>query len=230
MSIKKLFVCGDSFCVKDPEFGKNWVDFIEQQRPNLSITNLSIVGASNYLVYLQVKHAIKEGCDYIIYNATSSIRHEFSTGVCSKSERDQYTRYDNIVSLAKNKPMISASWVNPSVFWNFNQQDLSIVNNYAKHLLDMPNLVEKNYIYILHTLNLLEKSNIKWAWSRGGFEHKNFSSQLENNWDFYQYIDHETTFNLWDEYVPNTHRPYFHVTNEEASKRICNDYIKMLNL
>jgi len=77
MTKKTLYICGDSFCSSDPEYGKNWSDLIAERCLNLEVVNLSSPGASNYLIYLQVKQALEKNCDYLIYHATSSIRQEF---------------------------------------------------------------------------------------------------------------------------------------------------------
>lgn len=227
MFTKRLIICGDSFCSSDPEYGESWVDVFSSRFPNLEIINLSLIGASNYLIYLQVKHALNIGCDYLIYHATSSIRQEFSVGT-DASITDHYTRYNDITNPAQDKSMMCVGWNTPNVFWKFDERKTTLLKDFFTEFVDLPNLIEKNYIFITHTLNLLDSSPVTWKWSRGGFEHPSFSSSSQ--WDFSKFVENESSYNLWDFYTPNMFRPYYHVANRDVIHKVCDDYSLMLKL
>lgn len=222
-----IYICGDSFSVPDPNAGLMWVDMIKSKLP---VVNLAVPGASNYLIYLQVKHAIENGAEHIIYQATSSIRQEFAFAEDSKI-KDSYCRYHNPVVSSNEYSMICGSWHNVGQHHSkvLSKEDNDNIANFSVRFFDIANAIEKNYIYILHTLNLISKANLKsWAWSRGGFEHKNFKDSTV--WNFSHYDQHEVDVNLWDYYDNSVAQPVFHITNQGVHQTVCNQYIKMLQL
>lgn len=228
---KTLYICGDSFCSSDPEYGDNWVDLLTLSHPNINIINLSSVGASNYLIYLQVKHALSHNCDYLIYNATSSVRQEFSLGRDTTMQSDNIYRYWNAALPDNSKSMICSSWstVDKHTANILTIKKIKIIQEFFKEMIDLPNLIEKNYIFILFTLQLLDSAtNLTWAWSQGGFEHKSFTPTV--SWDFSKYTTHECSINLWDDYDPALLRPYYHITDTKLIKSVYTQYAKMLNL
>ena len=225
----KLFICGDSFCFPDPEYGPCWVDFLQEARPNIEIVNLSSPGASNYLISLQVQHALKNGCEWVIYHATSSIRQEFSIKT-ENITKDNIKRYWNPHS-TKNKSVISASWVSANRNTNnLLSDDHQFIKKFFSEYIDIPSMINKNYIFIDYTLKLLNStlSNSKWAWSSGGFEHKNFTNAT--TWNFSDFENRQCKINLWDKYDNSQVRPYYHVTDQIIHKKICDLYLDMLSL
>ena len=225
----KLYICGDSFCVEDPEYGNSWVTLLQKSLPNIDVKNLSSAGASNYLIYLQVKQALEESPDFIIYHATSSIRQEFRLGN-DESQYDSASRYWNLNNSNKQAPLICGSWLSIDRLYNelITPQQTKDINLFFKSFVDLPNLIEKNYIFILYILSLLSKSGVHWAWSPGGFEHGSFGNI--KNWDFDLYRSQMCPMNLWDYYDPTKIRPRFHVSNPDIHQRVCNHYIDMLKL
>jgi hypothetical protein len=225
---KTLYICGDSFCSADPEYGPNWPELLANSCDQIDVINLSSPGASNYLVYLQVQQALEANCNYIIYHATSSIRQEFliNSYTTSIDNIDRYwTPHDK-----ENKSMVSNSWISPhrnaQVFSN---NDLQIIKNFFTKFVDMPSLIMKNYIFICHTLDTIKNSKVEnWAWSRGGFEHVKF--QNSTVWDFSKYSAHEAKINLWDDYDASLWRPYYHITDRNLLDNVCKMYIDMLQL
>mgnify|MGYP003345215135 CR=1 FL=1 len=225
-----LYICGDSFCTSDTEYGDNWSDMLAKSIPNLEVVNLSMVAASNYQIYLQVDHALKNNCDYLIYNATGSTRHEFSVRPV-ELEPDSINRYINIINPTNVGEILCSSWVN---VWDkdpvhFTNKEISLIREFFTKFVDLSSMIEKNFIFIKYTLDLISKSNIKsWAWSQGGFEHPTFNPIKD--WDFSNYRNNEIKINLWDYYDPTLPRPYFHVTDKDVLQKVCNYYIDMLQL
>lgn len=225
----KLYICGDSFCVDDPDYGDSWVSLLEKKLSGIEIKNLASSGASNYLIYLQVKQALEEKCDYLIYHATSSIRQEFRLGH-DECDTDSISRYWNVNNSNKKAPMICGSWLGIDRHYNELMKPLQIdrIHSFFNDFVDLPNLVEKNYIFISHTLEILDHSSTRWAWSSGGFEHSSFKNSKQ--WDFDRYSSRRCSVNLWDYYIPNKIRPWFHVTDPIVHQKVCNQYMDMLNL
>ena len=231
MTKKTLYICGDSFCSSDQDYGDNWSDMLAKDHPELNVINLSTFGASNYLVYLQVKHALDQNCDYLIYHATSSVRQEFVI-TRDNTTFDKFDRYWNQNTQDPSKTMASLSWLDPrkgaSNFYS--NKKIDAINNFFKEFIDFNVLVEKNYIFIQYTLQLISKNkNLKnWVWSRGGFEHNSFGSI--NEWDFDFYADHHCKVNLWDHYDPALalKRPYYHITDKRLLEEVSELYYNLL--
>lgn len=225
-----IYICGDSFSVTDHSSGQTWVDMLEQTVPDKRLINLSVPGASNYLIYLQVKHAISNGCEHIIYQSTSSIRHEFIIAN-DGAIKDSYARYHNAVSNSKDCAIVCGSWHNlePHHSNVLSNKDATEIRNFSLRFFDLASAIEKNYIYIIHTLNLISGANLKsWAWSRGGFEHKNFKNS--ESWDFSKFKNNEISVNLWDHYDSSIDQPVYHITDPHVHRTVCNHYLTMLQL
>lgn len=224
----RLFICGDSFCFSDPEYGPNWADMLKDSLPHVEVINISSPGASNYLISLQVQHALKNHGRWIIYLATSSIRQEFSISRNKTIVKDRIERYWDPRS-QKNKDVVSNSWINAT---NYTENLLTAGNQTIKQFftdfIDTTSMVNKNFIFIDYTLKLLESSlpRNNWAWSSGGFEHKGFSDSIE--WDFSKYQDRMCPINLWDYNDRSIPRPYYHVVDPEIQSNVCDRYLSML--
>ena len=243
--LKKLYICGDSFCTSDPEYGLSWVDLIKERHLDIQVVNLATPGASNYLIYKQVEYALSQPCDYLIYHATSSIRQEFSlaaSDISSDNINRYWSPYDQ-----KNKTMVcrpwSAPWGNASVPRGdaeelFSNDDLKVIKEFFTKFVDFSVLIEKNYIFIKATLDLIVSSKKlkNWIWSPGGFQHKNFNNFDNNDFklDFSDYKNYQSKINLWYEYDAEqcraTRRPYHHITDIHIIQNLCNYYADVLQL
>lgn len=227
---KKLYICGDSFCARDPEYGPGWVDIIESMHPELEIKNFSSIGASNYLIYLQVKQALEDRADYVIFHATSSIRHEFlvKDDKAQKDSVDRYWRQDRPHGSMRCNSFYN---VQKNLDQVFNSDQRTIVQDFFSCFFDFPSQIEKNYIFISYILNLIATNQYlsNWAWSQGGFEHPSFASGV-SLWDFETYRDRECQINLWDHYQPNVYRPHYHVTDASILQKVCEQYSILLSL
>ena len=136
INLKTLYICGDSFSSHDPDYPGAWPELLQSRLPNIKIVNLSSPAASNYLIYLQVKHALAANCDYLIYNATSSIRQEF---VLNKNLdiKDSLSRYWNLSAPTVNNPMICVSWINPqnTAASLLDKKTITELSNFLKNIL-----------------------------------------------------------------------------------------------
>jgi len=162
--MKRVYICGDSFCVPDLEYGACWVDMLDT---NVVVQNLAKTGASNLQISLQVDHAISQSASAIIVNFTSCTRQEWRIRPSDQSLYQQFC--DGSV----------VSYVIPTCS---NLQDIlqeaeinKIRESYLK-LSDLSVEIFKNQCIIERTLYKLQNSNIPWTFSSGGFEHSSFGA------------------------------------------------------
>lgn len=76
MEVKSLYTCGDSFMSTDTQSHNQDVAFLDlyAQDKNFRHVSLARVGATNYVIKLQIDRAIRDHADYVIVGATSSDR------------------------------------------------------------------------------------------------------------------------------------------------------------
>jgi hypothetical protein len=160
----KVYICGDSFAVPDPEYGSCWVDYLGDTN------NLAQVCASNLLISQQVDRAIQEESKFIICLFTSSTR--------------QLVRYKDTV-----KPI---SWHSIDTT-DFDPTQKKLLKQYAAEFFDLDTAIYENKCIIEHTLHKLESSNIPYLFDQGGFEHRvdkkyfqhyNHRRSEKNLWDY----------------------------------------------
>lgn len=224
---KTLYVCGDSFCSLDPDYPGGWVVELQKRHPSLEITSLASPGASNFLIYLQVKQALAVQCDYLIYHATSSVRHEFVANP-SANKNPGHENFWNRSYPDQPKHLLCTSWLTPEHSLFLDDEQAKSIRNFYKKYIDPDTEIEKNYLFIRSTLDLIASSSVKnWIWSRGGFEHKNFISSKP--WQF-DHTAYETTLNLWDYYDRSLTRPFYHISDMSIINTACELYSNMLQL
>jgi len=74
---KKLLICADSFCAEEKGNEKRWAWWNLLARDlNAETINLSIVGASNFNIFLQLEEGLKQNPDYILVSLTAPNRIE----------------------------------------------------------------------------------------------------------------------------------------------------------
>lgn len=74
---KKLLICADSFCAEEKIDKKRWAWWNLLARDlNAETINLSIVGASNFNIFLQLEEGLKHNPDYILVSLTAPNRIE----------------------------------------------------------------------------------------------------------------------------------------------------------
>jgi len=224
-----IYICGDSFCTSDPAYGTSWVDKFTASVPEHRVVNLAVPGASNYLIYLQVKEALSKNCDYLIYHATSSIRYEFKIAD-SMVDVDHAYRYNLLNNV--DPTMVCGSWYylakHHNQFISADQQNT--ISKFFSEFVDINNLIEKNKIFIEHTLSKINSSTVKgWAWSQGGFEHPSFAGSSSQEY-FTDYKYKEVDINLWDYYDKKRMRPYFHVDDPAIVQKVYSQTKEMLKL
>lgn len=197
----KLYICGDSFAVPDPEYGPCWVDYLEKKLP---IVNLAQVCASNLLISKQVDTAIANKANFIICLATSSTRFVFKN----------------------NQTMFPYSILGVDTFKQFNPTQKTILKNYLVEFFNLEIAIYENKCIIENTLQKLTDSGIPFMFDQGGFEHVSYGKVGTKY--FEKYERYRSKLNLWDYALERNYRPYYHITNTNVHKQIAEYYLNAI--
>jgi hypothetical protein len=217
--MKSIYICGDSFARKDPEYGPCWVDLLEKKLgKQATITNNSLVSGSNLLISLQVDRAIAESADFIICLCTSSVR---GTAAVDNNGRDLLDRFHtgslvpfSINSVAERVPELTTA-------------QAQAIRSYYTEFFDLPLAIYENQCIIENTLNRLVKSGIPFLFDQGGFEHPKFGGVKDRY--FKEFKSFRAEYNLWDYADVNLYRPYFHITDQQVHEMIADYYFTAVN-
>lgn len=144
---KRVYICGDSFGVSDPEYGPCWTDMISER---YRTTNLSRVCASNLLISQQVDQAIEQRPNFIICLCTSSTR--------------QHIRFNNEI--------VPYSIHSIDRTPDFDQRQKDLLKQYVVEFFDLDVAIYESQCLIENTLHKLEHSQIPYLFDQGGYEHR----------------------------------------------------------
>lgn len=177
-----IYLCGDSFGVPDPEYGKGWM---QQIGP---VINLCQVSASNLLIAQQIDQAVAAGAEKIIVLFTSSTRGE---------------------KIQDGVP-IPFSWHTASEKTTpFNPTQLRILREYFAEFFDLELAIYTNQCIIEHALARLESAGVDYVWDQGGFEHvsmggRKYFDQYDHSrselclWDFARTREYRPYYHITD--------------------------------
>lgn len=231
--MKQVYICGDSFGCTDDEYGDYcWANQLSKSlKGQATLTNLSCVAVSNLHIGSQVKHAISNNADYIIYLATSSVRNDIAVHQ-TNNVTGLYTRYTDIVQKDSTKELVSYSIPTlHNIGTLLNTKQLTILKQYHSEFFDIKLAIHQNHLIIEGTLSILEHSKIPFIFDQGGFEHQKYSDTKSNQY-FEGYNNYRSKINLWD-YVdlPPLYRPYYHITDPQVHNDVALYYYnKIINI
>lgn len=194
-----IAVCGDSFCVSDPQYGFMWVDLLES---TFSVQNYSEISSTNLLIARQVDQAIADGAEFVIVHFTSCTRSE-------KLHRGRYVPFSYHTADTTTTP--------------FSPRELQVLRDYYTEFYDLNLSIYQNAITIEHTLQKLCASGIPFVFDQGGFEHPSYGGTGQY---FHSFDQHRSAYNLWDYAKVRQYRPYFHITDSSIHKLIADYYAK----
>lgn len=197
---KHIYICGDSFCVPDPDYGPCWVDHLSQQR---TVTNLARVSATNLMISMQVDQAIAERADFIIVQGTACTRNQ-------TRHQNQIVPYSYHTANQESTP--------------FNRRQLDILKQYYTEFFDLDLAVYENKCIIESTLYRLVRSGISFLFDQGGFEHPSFGSTATY---FDQFRQYRSKINLWDYTTTRNYRPYYHIVDSAVHRRVADYYLEI---
>lgn len=193
-----IYICGDSFCVSDPEYGPCWTDLLAQR---FAVTNLAEVAATNLLIARQVDQAIAESAEFVIVQGTAVTRGE-------KRHGNRYVPFSYHTAGAETTP--------------FTARELQVLKDYYTEFFDLDLAIYQNHITIEHTLNKLVRSGIPFLFDQGGFEHPKFGTVGMSY--FQQYAQYRSKINLWDYTVTRAYRPYYHIVDTAIHQSVADYY------
>lgn len=196
-----IYICGDSFGFPDADYPPMWADHLGMHYP---VRNLSRVCASNLMISQQVDFAIKHGATFIIL-------------LCTASTRGQ-TRLDNDVV-----PYSIHSLDDTTPFTN---KQLSVLKNYTAEFFDLDLAIYENKCIIESMLSRLIASNIPFVFDQGGFEHHSYGGV---DTYFTQYDQYRSKYNLWDHAQVRSHRPYYHIVDEQVHLDVYRYYAGLID-
>jgi len=191
-----IAVCGDSFCVSDPDYGLMWADLLGQ---HCAIRNYSEVTSTNLLIARQVDQAIQDHADFVIVHFTSCTRGE-------KPHAGRYVPFSYHTASEETTP--------------FDRNSLRILKEYYTEFFDLSLAVYQNAITIEHTLNKLVSSGLPFRFDQGGFEHVSMGGRI----CFTEYNSTRSDLCLWDFSRTREYRPYYHITDAKIHQDIATYY------
>ena len=219
-ALPTLVICGDSFAVKDPEYGQCWVDLLEEKLYNsVTVVNLSCIAASNLQIATQVDRAIESQADYIVTLYTSCTREDikYQPG----NHANLYDRYANEQVKSYSIPTVD---ILPT---NLSREQITLIKQYQSMFFDLDLAIYKNQCIIESSLQKLVDSDIAFVFDQGGFEHPKFGNVSKSY--FAKYADFRSQINLWDYTDTRTLRPYHHITDPEAHQEISEYYYNKIS-
>ena len=192
-----IAVCGDSFCVPDPDYGPMWVDMLSA---HCNLRNYSKTTSSNLLIARQVARALEDQADFVIVHFSSWTRGD-------KLHEGQYVPFSYHTASKVTTP--------------FDQNSLRILKEYYTDFFDLDLAIYQNAITIEHTLEKLTQSGRPFRFDQGGFEHAIYGGTGKY---FAQYDQYRSEYNLWDHVATREFRPYYHITDRRIHQQVADYY------
>ncbi len=224
--MKKLFICGDSFAVADAESSVvPWFEILEKKiSPTWSVTNNSIVCASNLHIRLQIQSAIDQKADFVIFLSTSSTRGEGRLDDLKITGKNLLNRFVNIGKKTTGEEEFGCySYNSLDETCVFDAEKINAIRQFRHKIFDLELSTLNNQFIIESSLYALKSSNIAFIFDQGGFENPKFSGFKKNY--FKEFDTFRSQINLWSLVgYPMGHRPYFHIIDQSTHALIAEYY------
>jgi hypothetical protein len=223
--MKIIYICGDSFACGDAESSvQPWPDLLQEYLgPDFLIKNLSIVCASNFLIRLQIDHAIENQADFIMMFCTSSTRAQGK--LKGEGHGDMLDRFYRIGSNGnEQRDLACYSFFSMDETCVFDQHQIESIQSYHKNVYDLGLAIKENQYMIESSLYRLRASGIPFIWDQGGFENPNFGGPIAQDYfrDFSQWRSEKNIWNISGR--TKSHRPYFHIVDQSAHLELARYY------
>lgn len=192
LKMKKVLICGDSFCITDPSFPNlHWSEKLLNNHVDIEIINLAIGGCSNSMIAMQLLHGLQFNPDFVILSFTSSLRYEIEIN-------------PNQVPYNINKSECILEYLE-SKYTNTNhesgQQYMPAVVKFLDTVGEDTETF-KNYVHTSFCLDTLKARNIDFCYSIGGLQVQNdIQNFLKKHFlldNLYRYQQNELSLNLWN--------------------------------
>jgi hypothetical protein len=208
--MKQVYVCGDSFASRDPEYGASWTELLSDLlQAQAQVVNLACVAASNLLINIQVNQAVHHA-DYIIVLGTAVTRAEVAVqAVDSQLTLLERFQKNDLVAYSILRPYRSHLTV----------QQQEQVKQYHTEFFDLDLAIHRDHAIISNTLDIIKRSGRPYLFDQGGFEHPRFGGTQEYFTDA-----NRSAINLWDLGTTQDERPYYHIREAATHARIADYY------
>lgn len=212
---KKILICGDSFCVTDPDYpGLHWSEKILDFSSQIEVCNLAHGGCSNAMIVLQLLQGLSFNPDFVILSFTTFTRYEIDK---------------DIRALPTDlSPMGLANYQKARYTTNMyeqNQEQNQMIDKWMSGVCSETFEKLKNYFYISFCLLTLREKKIPFVFSLGGFEYKqDYTVLIKSNYMYNSipdYANHELKTNLW--FYDLKSRPWFHVDDDSVQSLFANE-------
>lgn len=211
--MKTIYICGDSFSTPDPEYGPCWVDMLQDRvAGQAQVVNLSSVSASNLLISLQVKRAIEQQADFVVFHATTVTRGEVVVDDQSHGDLLERFQQQQLVSYSIFRPYRSA----------LNKTHQQQIENFHGRYFDLDLAIHRDQCIIESSLYRLVSSGIRFLFDQGGFEHVKFTKSRQKY--FEDWKQYRSAVNLWDYSDTIEERPYFHIQDQHIHQEVAEYY------
>ena len=214
LKMKKVLICGDSFCVTDPSFPNlHWSEKLLNNHADIEIINLAIGGCSNSMIAMQLLHGLQFKPDFVIISFTCSFRFEIE--VDSTQVPFDINKPECILEYLRSR------YTNASV----DKQYMRPVANFVDTVGDDTEMF-RNYLHASFCLDTLNTRNIDFCYSIGGLQViddiQNFLKKQFLADNLYRYQQNELSVNLWNHNDGPT-GPYFHVGDDAIHNLFANE-------
>jgi len=153
---------------------KNYSDYLSEIN-NYNIDNLAFPGCSNYGITVQIRHAIEQNPDFIIFNTTSSMRYEFvklgkttSNPPTLKDFSSVHNSDSNILvgpitifeQMIQNHNNGSQAFDSSFNWGNYTPEQFQEIYNFFINYVDINIRIDQDTMMIKGIIQMLKESNI----------------------------------------------------------------------
>jgi hypothetical protein len=237
----KILVCGDSFSTNsDPRYPDlHFTDQLLKIAPDLEIINLSIHGASNALIQMQVYQALRFNPDAVIISFTDLWRTEISVDYYPEilDSIPEFIRETPAGDGKSTEPMSVQHWNRRRWFTNCWLHDSKKSDNFSKTVMrmcDYDSIIIKNLFVLRACLDTLRLQETPFCYSFGGMrDHVQYQVLLQKNYInsdlFAAYQQQQIPISLWDHQDHRDNCPAFHVSDASIHQQFASECLRILN-
>jgi len=161
MEIKRIVVCGDSFCAAAPTLPGTHFSELLTSKYNYEVVNLSRPGTSNVSICFQIEQAIKLNADFVIFANTDVSRIDIP--IKSYQSGLGIANFDSNIYSNTIPSFINGRSDVIDKFPNYKEL-LTAIKYYVNFLFDYGLNAEVNEWMIKYWVSVLEQKRINYLW------------------------------------------------------------------
>ena len=240
----KVLVCADSFGVNTTQThpGTHFTDQIMELRPDWEIINLSMHGASNSLIQIQLNQGLNLKPDAVIMSFTDPGRMELPLAEYPEltAQHPDFIRKakpGGALSLTNQKSVNNWNrrrWLTNC--WFTNRTEADQYHDSSMRMYDSEAQAIKNVHTARGCMDLLHVKSIPFCYSLGGLGGRRmvrsykalFKENFMNVDVFADYQNLQISTNLWDHQDTRVGAPAHHVSDVQVAKRFASECVEIL--